>query len=78
MIDFNRVREYIDKIIGVDSKELIVYHGSCFDFDKVDLSKSYNRRDFGKGFYTTILQSQAKEWAYRLLLREKKEKYFPT
>lgn len=76
MIDFNRVREYIDKIIGEDSKELIVYHGSCFDFDKVDLSKSYNRRDFGKGFYTTILQSQAKEWAYRLLLREKKEKYY--
>lgn len=42
----------------------------------MDLSKSYNRRDFGKGFYTTILQSQSKEWAYRLSLREKKEKYY--
>lgn len=75
-VDFEEVIEYIDKIIGEDSKELIVYHGSCFVFDKVDLSKSYNRRDFGKGFYTTILQSQSKEWAYRLSLREKKEEYY--
>lgn len=75
-IDFEEVIEYIDKIIGEDSKELIVYHGSCFDFDKIDLSKSYNRRDFGRGFYTTILQLQAKEWAYRLSLRVNKEKYY--
>ena len=37
---------------------------------------SHNRRDFGKGFYTTLLQSQSKEWAYRLSLREKKNDYY--
>lgn len=58
------------------SKELIVYHGSCCEFENIDFNKSHNRRDFGKGFYTTILQSQSKEWGYRLSLREKKKKYF--
>lgn len=75
-VDFEEVMEYIDKIVKEGSKELLVYHGSCFHFDKVDLSKSHNRRDFGKGFYTTILQSQSKEWAYRLSLREKRKKYY--
>ena len=28
------------------------------------------------GFYTTILENQAKEWAYRLSLREKTAKYY--
>ena len=28
------------------------------------------------GFYTTILENQAREWAYRLSLREKKQKYY--
>lgn len=41
---------------------MVVYHGSCHEFENIDLSKSHNRRDFGKGFYTTILQSQSKEW----------------
>lgn len=45
-------------------------------FDKVMLEKSHNRRDFGTGFYTTILERQAKEWAYRLGLREKVKKYY--
>lgn len=75
-IDFEEVMEYVDNIIREASKELLVYHGTCSDFDKVDLSKSYNRRDFGKGFYTTVLQSQSKEWAYRLSLREKRKKYY--
>ena len=43
---------------------------------KINLNKSHNRRDFGKGFYTTILQSQSKEWAYRLSLREKQNDYY--
>ncbi len=75
-VDFEEVMEYVDKIMEEDSKELVVYHGSCWDFKEIDLSKSHNRRDFGKGFYTTILKSQSEEWAYRLSLREKKEKYF--
>jgi hypothetical protein len=75
-ISFEEVFEYVEKIIMEGSKELVVYHGSCYEFENIDLNKSHNRRDFGKGFYTTILQSQSKEWGYRLSLREKKKKYF--
>lgn len=75
-VDFEEVMEYIYKLIEEDSRELVVYHGSCYDFDEVDLSKSHNRRDFGRGFYTTILRTQSEEWAYRLSLREKKTTYF--
>lgn len=75
-VDFEEVMEYVDKLVEEDSRELVVYHGSCYDFDKVDLSKSRNRRDFGKEFYTTILKEQSEEWAYRLSLREKKKAYF--
>ena len=32
-------------------KKIIVYHGTAFDFENIDLSKSKNKRDFGKGFY---------------------------
>lgn len=75
-VSFEEVMEYVEKIIFEGSKELIVYHGSCYQFEKIDLNKSHNRRDFGKGFYTTILQTQSKEWGYRLSLREKKHRYY--
>lgn len=68
--------EFIEKMIADGSRTLSVYHGTCFEFEKIDLDKSHNRRDFGKGFYTTVLRSQSKEWAYRLSLREKKDKYY--
>lgn len=60
-ISFEEVMEYVEKVIAEDSRELIVYHGTCSDFDKIDLKKSHNRRDLGKGFYTTVLRSQSKE-----------------
>ena len=66
-ISFEEVMEYVEKVIAEDSRELVVYHGTCSDFDKIDLKKSHNRRDFG---------SQSKEWAYRLSLREKKNRYY--
>lgn len=75
-ISFEEVMEFVEKVIEDNSRELVVYHGTCSDFEKIDLNKSHNRRDFGKGFYTTVLQSQSKEWAYRLSLREKKDKYY--
>jgi hypothetical protein len=28
-------------------KKIIVYHGTAFDFENIDLSKSKNKRDFG-------------------------------
>jgi hypothetical protein len=42
---------------------MTLYHGSNCDFDTVDLSKSRDKRDFGRGFYMTVLPSQANEWA---------------
>ena len=68
--------EFVEKVIKEEYRDLILYHGSCYDFEKIDLNMSHNRRDFGKGFYTTLLQSQSKEWAYRLSLREKKNDYY--
>ena len=65
-VDFEEVMEYIGKLVETGSSELVVYHGSCFEFEAVDLKKSNNRRDFGKGFYTTVLKRQSEEWAYRL------------
>lgn len=75
-VSAEEVLEYVEKIIKDNSKELTVYHGSCAEFDKIDLEKSHNRRDFGKGFYTTLLETQSKEWGYRLALREKKKNYY--
>jgi hypothetical protein len=46
-----------------------LYHGSNYDFTKVDLLKSKDRRDFGKGFYLTTLPNQAKDWAETLFDR---------
>ena len=40
-----------------------LYHGSNCLFEKIDLSKSRDKRDFGKGFYTTTIREQAVSWA---------------
>jgi len=50
---------------------MILYHGSNHDFSTVDLSKSKDRRDFGRGFYTTTLYEQAEDWAKTLFDRYK-------
>lgn len=75
-ISFDEVMEFVKKSIEETASELILFHGTVSDFDKVVLEKSHNRRDFGMGFYTTLLEQQAKEWAYRLSLREKEKKYY--
>jgi hypothetical protein len=46
-----------------------LYHGSNCDFTIVDLSKSKEKRDFGRGFYLTTLENQAKDWAEILFRR---------
>ena len=68
-LDFSETLKYVEEIIGKEPSDLILYHGSNVAFDKIDLSKSHNRRDFGRGFYCTLLESQAKEWAHRLYIR---------
>lgn len=42
---------------------MILYHGSNILIDKIDLSKSKPFKDFGKGFYLSEKESQAKEMA---------------
>lgn len=49
--------------------KLTLYHGSNCNFSSVDLSKAKDKRDFGKGFYLTTIQSQAKDWAELLYAR---------
>jgi len=56
--------------------KIILYHGSNCDFDKVDISKSKDKRDFGKGFYTTTLREQAEDWAVALFDRYKGDGIF--
>jgi len=51
--------------------KVILYHGSNQNFDTIDLSKSKDNRDFGKGFYTTTLREQAEDWAEVLFDRYK-------
>jgi hypothetical protein len=48
---------------------LLLYHGSNQDFNAVDLSKSKDKRDFGKGFYTTTIKEQALQWGYNMFNR---------
>jgi hypothetical protein len=44
---------------------MILYHGSNTEIDHIDLSKCRPYRDFGKGFYTTIMKDQAWNMANR-------------
>lgn len=44
-----------------------LYHGSNKHFDKPDLSKARNFKDFGKGFYLTTNLLQAENWAVHYL-----------
>ena len=54
----------------VDFEEVMEY------VEQIISEKSRQRRDFGMGFYTTVLENQAKEWGYRLSLRERVQKYY--
>jgi uncharacterized protein DUF3990 len=53
----------------ISSKELLLFHGTNQLFTNIDLSKSKDKRDFGKGFYTTTLEVQAKKWAENMFIR---------
>jgi hypothetical protein len=43
-----------------------VYHGSDVRIEKVDLLKSRDFRDFGRGFYVTPIREHAHKWALRM------------
>jgi len=48
---------------------MILYHGSYSHFEKIDLSKGRKFKDFGQGFYTTKIESQALQWAKNMSAR---------
>jgi hypothetical protein len=52
---------------------MTVYHGSNADFSKVSLDFAKDRRDFGRGFYTTTIREQAVDWAESICRRYKTE-----
>ncbi|MCD8148437.1 MAG: DUF3990 domain-containing protein [Clostridiales bacterium] len=75
-VSFDEVMEFVYKEIQDKERDLILFHGTDVDFTEIQLNKSHNKRDFGTGFYTTILEEQARDWAYRLSLRNHAKKYY--
>lgn len=51
---------------------MILYHASNCIVDNPDVLHSRNFLDFGKGFYMTSLEEQARKYALRFLLNEDK------
>ena len=49
---------------------MLVYHGSTDVIEKPDVQHSKRYLDFGKGFYLTTFEAQAKKWAVRKGLRK--------
>ena len=48
---------------------MILYHGSLNAVEKPDINYSRAGTDFGKGFYTTTIKSQAEKWTKRFKRR---------
>lgn len=44
---------------------MTVYHGGYQPIDKPEFRKGRNTKDFGTGFYCTIMKEQAQRWARR-------------
>lgn len=51
---------------------MIVYHGSTKIIDNPDMTYSKKYLDFGRGFYLTAFEEQAKKWAIRKAMRQQK------
>lgn len=45
--------------------KMTVYHGSYIAIKKPKLIKERNTKDFGPGFYCTVIREQAERWAKR-------------
>ena len=44
---------------------MTVYHGSQVAVQKPEIRKSVHNKDFGFGFYCTVMEAQAIRWAVR-------------
>ena len=51
---------------------MIVYHGSTEIIKNPDVVHSKKYLDFGRGFYITTFENQAKKWAIRKGMRQEK------
>ena len=49
---------------------MTVYHGTATDFPTIDLRESRDRRDFGRGFYTTTILDGLKVKRFEGMNRE--------
>ncbi len=45
---------------------MLLYHGSNTDIIKIDLAKCRPYKDFGRGFYLTVIKEQAEKMANRV------------
>lgn len=45
--------------------KMTVYHGSYTTVEKPSIIKGKNTKDFGTGFYCTVIREQAERWAKR-------------
>ena len=75
-VAFECCLDYIEEIVNRDNIMLQLYHGTTSLFDNIDLNLSNDRRDFGKGFYTTVIEKQAFDWAKRLSQRRASPAYY--
>lgn len=51
---------------------MIVYHGTTEIIETPDIKYSKKYLDFGRGFYLTTYEEQAKKWAIRKGMRQEK------
>jgi hypothetical protein len=49
----------------LNSTVITLYHGSIYDFNKIDINRGKPNKDFGRGFYTSRTESQAVNLAKR-------------
>ncbi len=48
---------------------MILFHGSNVSIEQIDLTKGRPNKDFGRGFYATHIEEQAKFWSRRMAER---------
>ena len=52
---------------------MILYHGTNIHFNDIDLQKSNNNKDFGKGFYLSEDLKQAEVILFNIFLQWKRQ-----
>ena len=45
--------------------KMTVFHGSYMAVENPEIRKGRNTKDFGPGFYCTVIREQAQRWAKR-------------